>query len=185
MIYLYVITNCVLNKIYVGQTNNPDQRWRAHKSLANAENPKWYVHRAMRKHNTSNFTFEVIAGCRTTEDADALETVLIEQYNCRTPNGYNMTGGGRSVRGINHPSYGIRVPKELAEKRTAHLKGKPKSEETKEKIRQTLTGKKHTAERRINISKAHIGQVAWNKGTKGICKPNSGSFKPRHNRHGS
>src|SRR3990167_238817 len=34
-----------------------------------------------------------------------------------------------------------------------------------------------TPETRTKISKAKMGSIPWNKGTKGICKPNSGSFK--------
>lgn len=42
-------------------------------------------------------------------------------------------------------------------------KGVPMSEETK-----------------LKVSLAKKGQVPWNKGTKGVCKPNSGSFKKGH-----
>lgn len=41
----------------------------------------------------------------------------------------------------------------------------------------TFKGHKHTEESKRKLSKAHKGQKAWNKGTKGLVKPNSGSFK--------
>ena len=38
-------------------------------------------------------------------------------------------------------------------------------------------GKKHTKEANEKNRLAHLGKIPWNKNTKGICKPNSGSFK--------
>lgn len=43
-------------------------------------------------------------------------------------------------------------------------KGRIVSQETRDKIAKSLIGKKHTEERRKNISDAHLGQVPWNKG---------------------
>lgn len=34
-----------------------------------------------------------------------------------------------------------------------------------------------TTKQKENLSIAHLGQVSWSKGTKGVVKPNSGSFK--------
>lgn len=46
------------------------------------------------------------------------------------------------------------------------------------------TGIKHTEATKLKMSKnnarAMLGKQGWNKGTKGICKPNSGSFKKGH-----
>ena len=44
------------------------------------------------------------------------------------------------------------------------MTGKTQSEETRQKIRDSLTGVKHTEERRRKNSEAHNGQVPWNKG---------------------
>ena len=41
-------------------------------------------------------------------------------------------------------------------------------------------GKKLSEEHRKKLSESHKGQVAWNKGTKGIMKPNNGSFQKGH-----
>lgn len=57
-------------------------------------------------------------------------------------------------------------------KRTSWNKGIPQSEEAKEKNRLAHLGKKPTEETRKKLA----GRIPWNKGTKGICKPNSGSF---------
>ena len=40
-----------------------------------------------------------------------------------------------------------------------------------------MKGKKHTKETRRKMSESSKGQKAWNKGLKGVIKPNKGSFK--------
>ena len=46
----------------------------------------------------------------------------------------------------------------------------------------SLTCRRHTLEARKNMSKALMGRTAWNKGTKGVMKSNSGSFKIGHDK---
>jgi 5-methylcytosine-specific restriction endonuclease McrA len=48
--------------------------------------------------------------------------------------------------------------------------------ETIEKIRIKAIGRKHSEETKQKISAIRKGSVPWNKGTKGLVKPNSGSF---------
>lgn len=50
------------------------------------------------------------------------------------------------------------------EKISQFQKGRVVTDETRKKIKKALTGKKHSEERRMNISIAHMGQKAWNKG---------------------
>ncbi len=54
---------------------------------------------------------------------------------------------------------GYTQPKELIEKRTEAQRGIPCSQETKEKIRKSLVGKKHTKKRKDNISKSMKGKT--------------------------
>jgi len=55
--------------------------------------------------------------------------------------------------------------------------GKKLSEEHKRKISEIHKGMKHTEEAKKKIGNASRGRIPWCAGTKGICKPNSGSFK--------
>jgi hypothetical protein len=41
-----------------------------------------------------------------------------------------------------------------------------------------MLGKHHTIESNLKNSESHIGSIPWNKDTKGMCVPNSGSFQP-------
>lgn len=95
MHYLYRITNCLNNKVYIGQSDNANRRWAYHKNQATKKKPAQYINRAMKKYGIDNFQFEVIATCLTQEDADEIEVLLIQQYDSRNnENGYNIKSGG-------------------------------------------------------------------------------------------
>lgn len=95
--YLYRVTNQVNGKIYIGQTVQPDKRWNQHRR--DAAEPKVPFHHAIKKHGAHNFTFEVIATCKSFDDANELETLLVKQYDSYVFNrkGYNATHGGFNV----------------------------------------------------------------------------------------
>lgn len=90
---IYKITNGINNKCYIGQSNNPMQRWVAHKSLAKSNDDvgKSAIHDAMRKDGVNNFEFSVIGWY---EDYNEKEKYYIQQYNSLAPNGYNIMEGG-------------------------------------------------------------------------------------------
>jgi group I intron endonuclease len=98
MHYLYKITNTINSKVYIGQSNKDQYRWRQHCYFAkHPEKTGQYIHRAMNKYGVDSFTFEIIATCQTREDADETEAVLITQYDTRNHEfGYNLKAGGRS-----------------------------------------------------------------------------------------
>jgi hypothetical protein len=128
--YLYRITNLINGKVYIGQTVQPDKRWYQHRS--DAANPVMIISRAIKKYGANAFEFEIIAGCKTWDDTNDAETLLVQQYNCQVPNGYNVAPGGLNA---------------------------PKSEEWKQKVSQSLMGHEVTAEARDKISKSHMGLI--------------------------
>lgn len=91
---IYKITNTITNKMYVGQSNNPTERWRQHKLRANAgeDKGKSAIHDAMRTYGNENFTFEIIGWF---EDYNEKEKYYIQYYNTLLPNGYNIQPGGK------------------------------------------------------------------------------------------
>lgn len=104
---LYLITNNVTKKQYVGQALSHrlnHKRYRPfgfkgrlndHISQANTRPEKQtYLHSSMRKHGESNFSIELIKRCKV-EELDTLETEYIVKYNTLYPNGYNLTTGGK------------------------------------------------------------------------------------------
>jgi group I intron endonuclease len=92
--YLYRITNKINGKIYIGQTVQPEKRWTQHKTSAATDNPKMVISYAIKKYGSNAFQFEVIAGCKTWDDANDTETLLVAQYGSLVPNGYNASLGG-------------------------------------------------------------------------------------------
>lgn len=94
MHFLYKITNKVNGKIYIGQTNNLNRRWQAHKNAAIKNKPEQIIHHALIKYGLDNFEFDHLATCKTWENANEMETFLVKQENSLLPNGYNNTKGG-------------------------------------------------------------------------------------------
>ena len=96
---IYCYTNLINNKKYVGQTINPEQRFRQHKSSVFNEKDKEYnsvLHRAMRKYGYENFSYEVLAECNTLEELNQQEIYFINTLNTLVPNGYNVASGGNN-----------------------------------------------------------------------------------------
>lgn len=161
MHYLYRIMNTLNDKIYIGQSNNPEYRWKQHKYDSRRENPVQYVHRAMAKYGIKNFTFEVIATCKTQEDTDEIESLLIIQYNSRNKEcGYNLMVGG------SHGGHSEETKQKMREATLQQIaeKGHPAtgrivSEEEKVLHRKARLENplEYTEELRQKMSEAHLG----------------------------
>lgn len=95
--YIYKITNLINQKSYIGQTTDPNRRFKEHQNLGgvNEENAK-ILYRAIKKYGIENFSFEIIEG--PIEDYNEKEIYWIAYYNTYIKNenawGYNMTPGG-------------------------------------------------------------------------------------------
>ena len=83
---IYKITNKINNKIYIGQSVNPENRWLNHKS-----DTKSYIGRALHKYGVEHFSFDIL---EWVENYDARERYWISYYNSYGKNGYNLTAGG-------------------------------------------------------------------------------------------
>lgn len=94
---MYRILNQVNQKFYIGQSIDPKSRRKQHQAYSRQGKNPQYIHRAMKKCGVDNFQFEVIATCRTKEDADETEVRLIHQYDSRNKEkGYNIKPGGET-----------------------------------------------------------------------------------------
>jgi len=89
---IYLITNPINGKVYVGQTIDYKTRMRKHKCAA--KNPKQYIAKAIKKYGWENFTKEILIDEVPEEDLDNLEINYIDIYNSFGPGGYNLTKGG-------------------------------------------------------------------------------------------
>lgn len=89
MIVIYKITNKLNSKLYVVQTNQPiEKRFLQH---SKADSP---LGNAMRDYGIENFTIEVVEECKTQKQANTCERNLIQELDCKEPNGYNRSDGG-------------------------------------------------------------------------------------------
>lgn len=102
MIGIYKVTNLINQKVYIGQSDNIEQRWKRHKtrSINNCGKDYNYAfYRAIRKYGLENFLFEVIEEC-SKDELNQREKYWIKYYNSylgfKNSNGYNMTLGGET-----------------------------------------------------------------------------------------
>lgn len=155
MHYLYRITNTITQKVYIGQSKEPNRRWSFHKNQSKKECPTQYIHRAIKKYGECNFEFEVIATCKTKEDADETETILIYQYNSRQQEfGYNLRPGGHT-RGEWHQS--DESKKKMSDNWFRSQESLKKLSESKKGKSISSKGKKKSLEHRRALSEAHKG----------------------------
>lgn len=97
---VYLRTNLINGKQYVGQTNNFEAREREWKCLKSKyANNDFMIDRE--KYGISNFKVEILAEVETLEKSWELEEKFIKEFNTRVPNGYNRAYGGRTNKGGN------------------------------------------------------------------------------------
>lgn len=106
--YIYLITNLVNGKQYVGQTTKTiEWRWRQHINTATSETKSWktLIDRAIKKYGAHNFCVEELEHLtqvsRTTLDKREVYWIQAYQTCVRVfghDAGYNVLRGGRSIR---------------------------------------------------------------------------------------
>ncbi len=91
---IYVITNCINGKQYVGLTTTSiEERWERHLDQVSRKEAS-LIHKAIAEFGEENFTLEVIAQASNIEELRTKEREWIKKLNTLTPQGYNVTLGG-------------------------------------------------------------------------------------------
>lgn len=176
--YIYLTTNLINGKIYVGQHAFKSTR-------CNYKGSGKKILRAFKKYGKENFKKEILEYCDSFEELNEREKYWIKKYNARNRKvGYNITDGGQGTPGLKHSE---EAKKKISEHNSRYWKGKqlhpntirahrayikehpPRlgthvSEETKEKLRQAnlgktspMKGKKHSEETRKKLRESHLG----------------------------
>lgn len=145
---IYVITNILNGKRYVGQSDNVRQRWYSHRSDLNAGRSGCKRLLAAWKHYGEDaFAFSVLVTLDSTDDLDAWEQWFIDAL---VPE-YNTSKRAGTRRGVPQPLDAIA-------RTTAKVQGKPKSLAWRVQARERRLGMKFPPEWCENIrrSKQHV-----------------------------
>lgn len=160
---VYIHTNKINNKKYVGQTCQvpPERRWQNGQGYCNST----HFYNAIKKYGWDNFEHKIIAQNLTTSEANELESKLIAKHKTMNQEyGYNLTSGGdtpvfseASIQRMSDAHKGYRLTEEQKRKLSIVKKGKKLSDETKRKISEAHIGFKFSDEAKSKMSKSHIG----------------------------
>lgn len=146
---IYLVTNRVTGKMYIGLTCQPIQRrWRAHVQLAR-KGLKTALSAAILKYGAEAFSIIQVATCLSRDVAGKVEADLIRQHGTKAPRGYNLTDGGEGVAGL---------PREIIERTAAKNRGRKHSDESRALIALAGTGRLKSAQARLAISASRSGK---------------------------
>lgn len=166
--YIYLTTNLINNKKYIGQ----------HKGKATDSYLGSGINlvKAIKKYGKENFTKEILLYCETQEETDIMEKFYIQQYNAvEDENFYNLTEGGQQGDGWRAAQKWLKnnpeKAKEIYQKNYQNLQ--KWKEENPEKfqeqvIKPMLDGAKkwrleHPKEVEQNMIKVNQAKIEWEK----------------------
>ncbi len=156
---VYLRTNKINGKQYVGQTKNLTHRENCWKS-----NKTTYGNKVLNedrfKYGLENWTLEILSIVDTREEAWKLEENFIKKLNTRFPNGYNRAYGGKTNKGGNE---GYHNGKEFKKGDEPWNKGKNNcfSSETLKSMSEKRKGKHNSISTEFKK-----GMIPWMKGRK-------------------
>ena len=169
------------NKVYIGITSQQkEKRWAY--GFGYKENK--YFYRAIKKYGWNNIKHEILYEHLTKEQAIHKEIDLIKKYDSMNhEKGYNLTKGGdgnfgvkfteERKRNISKAKIGHKVSEETKQKIREKISGenhwnygKHLKEETKKKISKARKGVKFTEEHKKHMCLWEKGHIPWNKNKK-------------------
>ena len=151
---VYRHTNPYNGKIYIGMTGQkPLRRWDCGRGYIGNK----YFYRAIKKYGWDNFYHEILCDGLTLEEANRIERFLIAKYDSANPKkGYNIDLGGN---GVGSRSQLTREKLSKSHKgQKAWNKGRPHSEETRDRIREALKGGHLSKETCAKMSSSRTGK---------------------------
>jgi group I intron endonuclease len=168
---IYKIENKINGRIYIGQTRMSVSR----RIAKHIEKNKYPIQKALNKYGLESFLVSIIDESPHQETLDEKEAYWIKFYDCKAPNGYNLTNGGMGVNGYKcteenkqkfrelytgrHHSEEAKKKISLAQIGKSRGIGRKLSEEHKQKIRDRISGTHRSDETKKRMSKAQKGRV--------------------------
>lgn len=159
---IYCWRNVHNGKRYIGQTIDPQRRYREHKRYLGNYAGQNLFGRALNKYSSmSDWEYTIIEEV-SKEMLDEREIYWIEFYDSMNPEcGYNIREGGHNI-------YGYKLPEETRRKQSESHKGKPAWNK----------GRKHTPETLKKLSEAKKGKKLSEEAKKKISEANRGHSHP-------
>lgn len=139
--YIYLITNVINGKNYIGQRCCPVWKSSPDEDTSYMGSGVLLM-KAKKKYGVKNFNKEIIAICNSRKEADILEIQYIKFYREIGKAEYNLADGGKGSSGVKH------------------------SDEVRKKDSDTIKALWKNEEYRNNVIKSHKGGKSWAKGKK-------------------
>ena len=144
---IYVITNTINNKKYVGRTSmSINRRMSRHKYVSSHDECAQYnypLYSDARMYGWNSFEVKVVMETEDEWLANKIEEFVTEELKTLAPNGYNQAIGNKRFWGkgeANH-NFGSHRSEETKLKMSLAKRGKKLSQETKDKISESRKGK--------------------------------------------
>ena len=181
---IYIITNTLNNKVYIGQSTNINKRLSKHKrELFSNTHFNSHLQLSYNLH-AEQFTFTPLLYC-SISDLDLYEIRLIRSYRASERQyGYNNECGGSlnkivseetkrklslAQTGKTPPNKGVPCTAETKARISASKTGcilRPRTEEEKQRISESNKGQKRSDETKLNMSLSHQGPRPYQIGRK-------------------
>lgn len=164
---VYLITNKVNGKQYVGQTiHTLEARWKRHCWAVTANTSGMPISFAIAKYGKENFSLEVLGTATTQEELDTLEIECCAKFDTFSPKGYNLRAG--KARG--------KCSEETKKRISEGNKGRLVSAETKIRLRASHLGNQMPDSTRAKLQELYAGRSVSTLGPKAFAEKKSQTY---------
>ena len=165
---IYIITNKITGKKYVGQTvQSLEKRIRGHCWLSSVTHKHMPIAFAIQKYGWENFEVEIACECNTQQELNEKEVYYATLLNTLVPNGYNLRIG-------NGPGVMAEVTKEKIRKANT---GRVASAETIQKLKESHKGQKMSEKTKELYSRLYKGRKLSDEAYQNSLKSNVRTYK--------
>lgn len=180
---VYMITNLINGKVYVGQTTKADVMLRFNEHCTEKRNR--HVSKAIQKYGKENFKVEIVSEAHSQEELNQLESNFVVKFDSMFPNGYNHRAGGNQ-NGICSEELRRKISEAKLGKPNLKRRGENRSQEQRSQISRSLGGQQIKATNLstgevIILNTAHDGkQYGFNPSNiVSICKKHGRRFQTK------
>ena len=148
---IYLATNKINNKKYVGKSYSSMEERKADHLYSAKTGSRFVFHNAIRKYGWINFEWDVVEENVPDDKLNELEIDSIKWFGSKVPHGYNMTDGGEGTLGW-EPTEESRA--KMREKAT----GRKHTNETKKALAEISSNREQTQQAKDKVRKFHTGR---------------------------